>query len=131
MENANKALLLLVSGFLRITTSKIPGVFCGRRMKYYPISYHNGNMLVKSVSSFSITCCIPSEPWSVCNIQRLNYPGSNQISLCCKQFWDEPWSDINILFHPMKHRPDQGSISLSQSQYSVTRARLCQNEHYT
>ena len=32
---------------------------------------------------------------------------------------------------PMKHRPDQGSISLSQSQYSVTRARLCQHEHYT
>ena len=66
-------------------------------------------IFVKSLFSFSITCCIPSEPWSV------NYPGSNQISLFCKQFWDEPWSDVNILLHPMKHRPDQGSISLSQS----------------
>ena len=131
MDNANKALSLLISVLLRITTSKIPGVFCGRRRTLYPISYYIGIMLVKSLFSLSITCCIPSEPWSVCDIQRLNYPGSNQISLCCKQFWDEPWSDENILFHPMKHRPDQGSISLSQSQYSVTRARLCQHEHYT
>ena len=131
MDNANKALLLLISVLLRITTSKIPGVFCGRRRMYYPISYYIGNMLVKALFSFSITCCIPSESLSVCNVQMLNYPGSNQISLFCKQFWDEPWSDVNILFHPMKRRPDQGSISLSQSQYSVTRARLCQHEHYT
>ena len=131
MDNANKAISLRISVFLKMTTSQIPGVFCGRRRKYYPISYHIGTILVKSLFSFSITCCIPSEPWRVCNIQRLNYPGSNQISLFCKQFWDEPWSDVNILFHPMKHRPDQGSISLSQSQYFVTRARLCQHEHYT
>ena len=131
MDNANKkALFLLISVFLRTTISKIPGVFCRRNRKYYPISYHIGNMLVKSLFSFSITCCIPSEPWWVCDIQRLNYLGSNQISLFCKQFWDEPWSDINILFYPMKHHPDQSSISLSQSQYSVTRARLCQHEHY-
>ena len=131
MDNGNKAHTLLISVFLRITTSRIPGVFCGRRRMYYPISYHIGNMLFKSLFSFSITCCIPSEPWSVCNIQRLNYPWSNQISLFCKQFLDEPWSDVHILFHPMKHRPDQGSISLSQSLYSVTRARLCQHDHYT
>jgi len=80
MDKANKALSLLVSVFLRITTSKIPGVFYGRRMKNYPISYHIGNHqlsnLVKSLFSFSITCCIPSEPWWVCTIQRLNYSGS-------------------------------------------------------
>ena len=127
MDNANKALSLRISVFLKITTSQIPGVFCGRRRKGYPISYHIGNMLVKSLFSFSITCCIPSEPWWVCNIQRLSY----HISLLCKQFWDEPWSDVNIFFHPMKYRPDQGSVSLSQSQYSVTRALLCQHEHYT
>ena len=76
-------------------------------------------MLVKSLFSFSITRCIHSEPWWVCKIQRLNYPGSNQISLFCKKFWDEPWSDVNILVHPMKHRPEQGSITLLWEQGST------------
>ena len=90
MDKANKALSLLVSVFLRITTSKIPG--CLLRTQNEVLSNqlsHWGSPVIQSrqsLFSFSITCCIPPEPWSVCNIQRLNYPGSNQISLFCKQF---------------------------------------------
>ena len=91
-------------------------VSCGRRRKFYRVSYHIRNKIAKSLFSFSIICCIPSEPWSICNIQRLSYSGSNQISLFHKQVWHKPWSDASILCHQMKYRPDQSSISLSQSQ---------------
>ena len=102
--------------FLRITTSKIPGVFCRPRRKYYPISFHIGNTFNKSLFIFSITCCIPSEPYWVCNLQRLSYPASTQIFLFPTQYWGEPCSDMNIPFHPIKHRPNQSSLSVCQLQ---------------
>ena len=43
---------------------------------------------------------------------------SNQISLFYTQFWHEPWSDKNILFHQIRHCPEKDAVSVSQSQYS-------------
>ena len=104
----------LSTPFLRSSTSSIPGVFCGRSGKHYPISLHIENISTKSLFSLSITGCIPSEPWWVCNLQSLNYPRSNHISLFYTQFWHEPWWN-----------------SFTQSSIALTRAQFLLANHNT